>query len=196
MTTLPSPWFVRMLVACAASGLVGCEAASPPSAQLSDKREPVAQSSLRPSYPPPGFTAFERLNDAQLCVFSNYAEQFRAQTAESAGPQRLAAGEPVVFGTYPGACVREGCVEQPSMECTVEREGRNLTVRSRFWGIHRDGGGCAAGKCQPVAAGCASEALEPGKYTVKHGETRFELNIPSALDAPCLDRAPRPPPGG
>lgn len=171
-------------------------------APVADGDARQAQVEKRPAAPPPpswlkpGYREFMRHDDAQLCVFSSFLEHDTSRDLPAAKRQKLAAGKPVVFGAYPGYCVREGCDDRPSIECSVERDGMQLTVHSRYWGARKPGSDCGDVDCHWVAAGCQSPPLERGTYTVRHGGTERTLRIPATLRKPCLDLTPRVPPGG
>lgn len=154
--------------------------------------------SATPDAPPwlkPGYRMFMRHDDAQLCVFGDLDAQFNANAPSEVKPQRLAADEAVVFGVFPGYCVREGCDDRPSLECRVERQGSTLVIKSRYWGARKPGGDCGQVDCHPVTAGCATPPLPRGSYNIRHGDRQFTLKIPTTLRKPCIDSEPRTPPG-
>jgi len=121
-----------------------------------------------------------------LCVFAGHDERNAVLFAAEAQKQTLRAGTGVVFGTFPPTCLAESCNTGPNYQCDVDRtEPHTLVVHSRLSYRHKPGSVCTKG-CRPVIAGCETEALEAGKYTVRYGSREFALRVPSVLGKPCF----------
>jgi hypothetical protein len=163
-------------------------APSDPEALAAAEPEPAEQ------WPRPGWHAVSVENDVPLCVFASHQARAQADFVEQAEKQKLRAGSSVVFGAFAGYCVNEACDDRPSLQCWVEREGKTLVVHSRYWGDRKDGAKCENVTCRPIIAGCETPPLEAGEYTVRHGDVRFQLRIPSELREPCFGTEPRSPP--
>ncbi|HET6335894.1 MAG TPA: hypothetical protein VFG30_21860 [Polyangiales bacterium] len=58
-------------------------------------------------------------------------------------------------------------------------------MHSRLTFEHKRGTACDT-DCSPIVAGCETEALKPGKYTVKYGARSFSLQVPSTVREPCF----------
>ncbi|MFI5307637.1 MAG: hypothetical protein ACHQ53_09810 [Polyangiales bacterium] len=142
---------------------------------------------------PPPMTASTRLGFSKVviedgvpfCVFASSEEQGQVKYLADAKKQTLAAGSSVVIGAFSPWCVSNACDDMPSIQCHAEREGNTITVHSRYWGEHKDGATCTE-DCRPVAAACETPKLERGKYTIRHGDKKFTLRIPSVLGDPCF----------
>jgi hypothetical protein len=172
-------------------------AADKPAAQAAPAKpaapkEPTAAQKY--GYPRPGWTAISVHDDVPLCLFTDYEAHFRAKFVEEVERQKLTANHSVVIGAFSGWCVNEACDDLPSLQCSVKREGNTLIVHSKYWGARKNGSTCKDVPCRPVTAGCETPALEPGIYTVKHGEMSFEFRIPTVLREPCFGTEPRVPP--
>jgi hypothetical protein len=128
-----------------------------------------------------------RLEDeTPLCVFAGHAERGDALTLRDVRKQTLRANTRAVFGTFSPGCVSEACDAVPSHQCWVDREQPNtLVVHSRFKLEHKRGAVCTEA-CSPVVAGCETDVLRPGKYTVKYGARSFNLQVPSVVREPCF----------
>jgi hypothetical protein len=194
------------LVSCWMLGCGHCgERAAPPAvdqAPALKQDEPVPPLPEKPDagpqkgrFPQPGWSKVALDSQLPVCVFPGYEEHHRAQFIEQVEKQKLPAKETVVFGVYAGWCVNEACDGLPSLQCSVDREGNTLKLRSRYWGYRKDGSTCEGVPCRPVTAACETPELEPGVYTVQHGERSFELRIPSVLRSPCYFTDVRTPPG-
>lgn len=124
---------------------------------------------------------------APLCVFADYDARAKAPFRKQAGKKlALRAGKTLVFGAYaPSACINEQCDDAPTLQCWVEQEGTTLTVRSRYRARHKTDSQCSE-NCREVTAGCPTEPLAAGTYTVKHGEKSITLKVPSVLRSSCL----------
>jgi hypothetical protein len=128
-----------------------------------------------------------RLEDeAPLCVFAGHGERGDALSLGDVRKQTLHANSRVVFGTFSPNCISEACDAVPSHQCWVDSEQPNtLVVHSRLTFEHKRGTACDT-DCSPIVAGCETEALKPGKYTVKYGARSFSLQVPSTVREPCF----------
>jgi hypothetical protein len=120
-----------------------------------------------------------------FCAFSSRAEREKAPLIERVKKQRLKANAPVVFGVFGPGCLNAACDERPTLQCWTEREGNDLIVHTRYSSLHKDGASCTE-DCLELDVSCETPALEPGTYTVRHGDETRQLQIPSVLRAPCL----------
>lgn len=125
-------------------------------------------------------------NESPLCVFANHAALDTIDFARDVKRQTLRAGSSVVFGVFTPGCRSEACDGPPTLHCSVERsEPNTLVVQSRLVYSHKRGTTCTS-DCLPVVAGCESEPLAPGQYTVRYGARSFALRVPSTLRKPCF----------
>jgi hypothetical protein len=125
-------------------------------------------------------------DEVPLCVFAGHVERGEAPFLRDVRPQTLRANARVVFGTFAPGCENEACDSPPTHQCWVESEEPNtLVVHSRLSFEHKRGTVCTT-DCRPVAAGCETEVLKRGKYTVKYGARSFSLRVPSVLGSPCF----------
>jgi hypothetical protein len=132
-----------------------------------------------------------RLEDDQLplCVFSDHLARGEALFLQDVHKQTLHAGSSVVFGAFPPGCQNERCDSAPTLQCwvVVGAEPNTIVVHSRLSFGHKRGAVCTK-DCRPVVAGCETDVLKAGKYTVKYGERTFGFSVPSALRDPCFVR--------
>jgi hypothetical protein len=153
------------------------------------KAPPPADPAIPPpmgKYPKPGWSKHVVDDQGPLCVFAGFADQELTKFAADAKKQTLRANASVVIGSFAGWCVSEKCDDLPSLQCSVKREGDTLLVHTHYWGYRKDGSACPNEICRPVSAGCETPPLEPGKYTIQHGEKSYPLKIPSVLRDPCF----------
>jgi hypothetical protein len=130
-----------------------------------------------------------RLEDeVPLCVFANYGERTKAPFLKDVRKQTLTADSRLVFGTFAPGCLNEACDAVPTLQCWVdsEPEPNTLVVHSRLSLKHKRGTACTK-DCRPVMAGCETDVLKAGKYTVKYGMRAFSLRVPNVMRAPCLE---------
>jgi hypothetical protein len=129
------------------------------------------------------------LEDAvPLCVFADHVERGHALFLPDVGTQTLGADSRVVFGTFAPGCQNEACDAPPTLQCWVDGEAPGtLVVHSRLSSEHKRGSVCTK-DCHPVIAGCETEVLKAGEYTVRYGKRTFGLRIPSVMSDPCLER--------
>jgi hypothetical protein len=127
-------------------------------------------------------------DEAPLCVFADHTERGNALFLQDVREQTLGADSRVVFGTFAPGCLNEACDSAPTHQCWVENEKPStLIVHSRLIFEHRRGTVCTK-DCHPVMAGCETEVLKAGTYTVKYGERTFSLRVPSVMRDPCFKR--------
>jgi hypothetical protein len=139
-------------------------------------------------YPKEGWTKVKLQDSAPLCVFSDVVEREKYKFVKDVKKQTLKADAPVTFGAFGPGCVSAACDDLPSLQCVVTREpGNTLHVVSRYIAYHKDGTTCTD-DCREVMAGCDTEKLEAGKYTVAYGDKMYTLKIPSTLSSPCLKK--------
>jgi hypothetical protein len=128
-----------------------------------------------------------KLEDAvPLCVFADHGERAKAPALQDVRKQTLRANSTLVFGTFSPMCLNELCDEIPTQQCWVDTEQPHiLVVHSRLSFKHKRGTTCTK-DCQSIIAGCETDALKAGKYTVKYGARTFSLLVPSIVRAPCF----------
>jgi len=127
-------------------------------------------------------------DEVPLCVFGDPDQRDDAKFLRDVHKQTLHANDRVVFGTFPPDCLSPACLSPPSHQCWVDSEEPNtLVVHSRLSYERKRGAVCTEG-CEPVIAGCRSEVLKAGKYTVKYGAHEYSLRVPSVLKDPCFKR--------
>jgi hypothetical protein len=125
-------------------------------------------------------------DEVPLCVFANHGERGKALFLQDVRQQTLRANSRVVFGTFPPGCQNEACDAAPTLQCWVDSEEPNtLVVHSRLSFEHKRDAVCIK-DCRPVVAGCETEVLKAGKYTVKYGGRVFGLRVPSVMRVPCF----------
>jgi hypothetical protein len=139
--------------------------------------------------PPDAATPLEsvKLEDVlPLCAFADWSERAKAPALRDVRKQTLLANTRLVFGTYASVCLNEACDALPTHQCWVDHaESNTLVVHSRLSYQHKRGTVCAK-DCQPLAAGCETEVLEAGQYTIKYGARTFTLRVPSVMRTPCF----------
>ena len=135
-----------------------------------------------------GWDKFRLIDEVPLCIFASHDTRGDADFLKDVHKQKLRANSSVVFGAFARGCVSEACDAVPTLECRVEagEEPRTLVVHSRYSYEHKQGTVCTA-DCRSITAGCETQALAPGTYTVKYGTHTFRLRIPSVLRDPCFD---------
>ena len=122
-----------------------------------------------------------------FCLFGDMREREAALHIEQVKKQTLKANQPVVFGVFGPWCLNKECDDLPMLECWVDKEGDDtLVLHSHFFSYHKDGAKCGK-DCLAIDAMCSSPDLAPGKYTIKHGDKTYPLQIPSSLKQPCLN---------
>lgn len=76
------------------------------------------------------------------------------------------------------SCISSSCEKIVSAECECDVEANTIQVTSR--GVFdRNMDTDCTGDCNKMVARCESEPLEPGKYTVYHGDQSIEVTIPA-----------------
>lgn len=137
-----------------------------------------------PKTPPSHKVVLEDL--VPICAFGEYRDFDSSKYPDEIVRGRLQAGKPVVFGAYPGWCVKDECDEGASLQCHVDREGQTLAVHTRYWGARKEGMSCAKTDCNPIVAACLTPPLEKGTYTVQYGDQTFTLRVPGKPPKPCF----------
>lgn len=164
---------------------------SPPKPAQATAAEAAEEEPEAKKWPKPGFSELTLIDQVPICLFPTYDDHAKAKFVDQVRRKRLRAGRTVIFGAFAPWCVHPDCDQRPSLQCTVDREGNELTVHTKYWGDHKDGSACSS-DCYPINAGCQSPELEPGKYVVHHGELSFELKIPGTPPTVCFGE-PLPP---
>jgi hypothetical protein len=125
-------------------------------------------------------------DEVPLCVFADHNARADAPFLKDVRKQTLRADARAVFGAFAPGCISEACDFVPTLQCWVDREEPNtLVVHSRFYFEHKRGTVCTK-DCSPVGAGCETEVLKAGTYSVKYGAREFSLRVPSVMRAPCF----------
>ncbi len=123
-----------------------------------------------------------------LCVFPDHLARGDAVFLQDVHEQTLHADSRVVFGAFPPGCQNEACDSAPTLQCWVVREEPDtIVIHSRISFGHKRGAVCTK-DCRPVVAGCETDVLKAGKYTVRYGERTFSLQVPSVMRDPCFVR--------
>jgi hypothetical protein len=126
-------------------------------------------------------------DELPLCAFADYSARADAPTLRDVRKQTLRANSRIVFGTYSPVCLNEACDAVPTQQCWVYSQNSDtLVVHSRQTYQHKRGTVCTQ-DCQPVLAGCETEVLKAGTYTIKYGTRVFSLRLPSVMRAPCFN---------
>ena len=75
-------------------------------------------------------------------------------------------------------CLSSSCSENPQASCEVSVDGTSITLTSSASYLDTStAGGACTDDCGQLQATCAIPALEPGEYTVVHGEESFTLQV-------------------
>jgi hypothetical protein len=190
------------ILTLALTGLSACQKSAPEPTPPAAKPAPLTQEAPAqpaPAPPPaytteplpnvpylgPGWTQLNLEDKLPICVFPNEVEREKAMLIEKVKKQTLTANSPVVFGVFGPWCLNELCDIRPTLQCWTEREADTLTVHTRFHSFHKDGTTCTK-DCLEIDATCQTPALEPGTYTIRHGDNAYKLKIPSTVRAPCF----------
>jgi hypothetical protein len=159
-------------------------AATPPPTAATPGAE--AATTQAPTHPKPGWSELSLRDTLPICVFANSWAREKTLFIRDVKKQTLRANSTVVFGVFGPWCLNDQCDELPMLQCSVERVGSDLIVHTRYFSFHKDGSSCTEG-CLEVDSSCETPELTPGKYTVRHGDKTYELQIPSVLRRPCLN---------
>jgi hypothetical protein len=152
---------------------------APPSAPESPKAPE------QPAYPRPGWSELALRDKMPICVFSSMQEREKAPFIADVKRPTLRANSKVVFGVYGPWCINAACDERPTLQCWTDGEGDTLVVHTRYSSYHKDGSSCSD-DCLGLDAMCETAELKPGKYTIRHGNKTYKLQIPSVVRDPCL----------
>jgi hypothetical protein len=159
-------------------------------------REPAPAAEAGTSAPPvgvdgeprkPGWSDVVLEDRVPVCIFASHIEREKAKFIKHVTRQKLKPKARVVFGAFgPWECINEACDGAPSLQCSVDLEGQDLVVHTKYWATHKDDSHCTE-NCREVVAGCETPYLEAGTYTVKYAGKTYPLRIPSTPKVPCLD---------
>lgn len=191
-----------LLVSLSISSATGCSqcegeapAASPsaltrdtpaaPAAAPEPSVTPPAAAAAPTAAPTDGWSELVLRDTLPLCVFSSYAAREKALRIEQVKKQMLKANAPVIFGVFGPWCLNAACDERPTLQCWTERKGSDLIVHTLYSSLHKEGSSCTT-DCRELDVSCETPTLEPGTYTVRHGDKAHPLEIPSVQRAPCL----------
>ena len=135
----------------------------------------------------PGFSQLSLKDTLPICVFPNMTERVKAPFLKDVKPQKLAANSKVTFGVFGPGCLNEACDDRPTLQCWTEQEGPStIVVKTRFSSFHKDGAECTE-NCLDLDTACDSQTeLKPGKYTVRHGDKTYKLQVPGVVKDPCF----------
>jgi hypothetical protein len=158
---------------------------APPQAVVKTAAAPTAATPV-PSDGAAEWDSVKLEDEVPLCVFADLGERAKAPFLKDVRRQTLTADSRAAFGTFAPGCLNEACDAVPTLQCWVEREQPNtLVVHSRLSLKHKRGTACTK-DCRPVIAGCETEVLKAGKYSVKYGPRVFSLRVPGVMRAPCF----------
>jgi hypothetical protein len=186
--TLAIP-FIAWLVSCACDSRDRTEAIHPSlaAAVASASTGSAGVSVQSASSAETTWDAVRLIDEIPLCVFASYDERGNALSMKDVRPQTLAARSKIVFGTFAPGCMAEACDEIPTEMCTVDAGERGtLVVHSLLSFRHKHGAVCTE-DCRPIVAGCETDVLDAGTYTVKYGGHTFTLRVPSTIKKPCFE---------
>jgi hypothetical protein len=134
----------------------------------------------------PGWSDVVFVDSVPVCIFAGHIERDKAKFLRDVTRQKLKPKARVVFGAFgPWECINEACDGAPSLQCSVDVEGQDLVVHTKYWATHKDDSHCTE-NCREVIAGCETPPLEAGSYTVKYAGKTYPLRIPSTPKTPCL----------
>ncbi|TXD36116.1 hypothetical protein FRC98_13415 [Lujinxingia vulgaris] len=75
-------------------------------------------------------------------------------------------------------CLSSSCSEAPQASCQASVDGTTITLTSAASYLDTStAGGACTDDCGQLQATCAIPALEPGEYTVVHGDETFTLQV-------------------
>jgi nucleoid-associated protein YgaU len=141
-----------------------------------------------PEFPKEGWSKLSMRETLPFCLFSGIPEREAALHIEQVKKQTLKADQPVVFGVFGPWCINKECDALPMIECWVDKEGEDtLVLHTHFFSFHKDGSAPCTKDCLAIDTMCSSPDLKPGKYTIKHGDKTYPLQIPSVVKKPCLN---------
>lgn len=138
--------------------------------------------------PEPGWSPLSLHDTLPICVFPSMIEREKAPYIKDVKPQKLAANSKITFGVFGPGCLSDACDDRPMLQCWTEQEpGSNIIdVKTRFFSFHKDGAECTE-NCMDLDTACDSQfELKPGKYTVRHGDKTYKLQVPSVVKDPCF----------
>lgn len=133
----------------------------------------------------PGWSKLSLQDTLPICAFSSNAERNSALLIQQVKKQTFTADSTVVFGAYGPGCLNKECDARPNLQCWLELEGDTIHVHTKYFSFHKDGSSCTK-DCLEVDASCETPVLKAGKYTIKHGDKTYGLQIPSVVKKPCF----------
>ncbi|RVU46902.1 hypothetical protein EA187_07140 [Lujinxingia sediminis] len=78
-------------------------------------------------------------------------------------------------------CLSSSCSKAPQASCQASVEGTTITLTSSASYLDTStAGGACTDDCGQLQATCAIPALEPGEYTINHGDESFTLQVDAA----------------
>ncbi len=120
-------------------------------------------------------------NEGRLCLFAAEPNPFVTQT-----PQDFVAGNSVELLVVMESCVSSSCTSDIAATCEASMTGSQITVTSAGSYSEDTGLGGCTDDCRAVSATCSTGPLQPGSYTVVHGEDELVLEVPASVEsAPC-----------
>jgi hypothetical protein len=161
--------------------------AAPAPAQPEPAAQPEQPDTFKQRGMQPGFSQLSLKDTLPLCVFPNMEERIKAPFLKDVKPQKLTANSKLTFGVFGPGCLNEACDDRPTLQCWTEQEEPNtIVVKTRFSSFHKDGAECTE-NCLDLDTACDSQTeLKPGKYTVRHGDKTYKLQVPGVVRDPCF----------
>jgi len=95
------------------------------------------------------------------------------------------AGGAITFRVAYEGCLSSSCDINREMSCEVVTDGTEIVVHSQGRFTERDGLVSCTEDCGLLEAECDSGPLPAGDYVIVHGEDRFPLTVPSAVQGLC-----------
>lgn len=135
----------------------------------------------------PGWSKRSLRDSLPICIFSSFAEREKFPFPQKVGRQTLRANSSFVIGVYPPQCLNEACDARANLQCWIEPEGKTLRVRTSFFSFHNQRTSCTH-PCLGVDSACETPELIPGHYTIRHGDTTYDVKVPSVVRSPCLTK--------
>jgi hypothetical protein len=184
-------------LACACNRIPEPAPAEPQSAALQQQPEAPAQApapeppaepeTIKRRGPEPGWNPLSLKDTLPICVFPNMTEREKAPFLKDVKPQKLTANSKVTFGVFGPGCLSNACDDRPTLQCWTEQEGPDtIVVKTRFSSFHKEGAVCTE-NCLDLDTACESQTeLKPGKYTVRHGDKSYKLQVPGVVRDPCF----------
>lgn len=123
-------------------------------------------------------------NEGPVCAFASDSNPFITDT-----PQEFVADAPLELLVIMEGCVSSSCTSNIETSCEVSVNGSEITLTSR--GSYEEAGGLqqsCTDDCLAVTATCVTPPLPAGAYTLVHGDSTMQIDVPaSAPAAPCTE---------